>query len=162
MAAPLPQSADQPGLNGVLSVLKPAGATSTAVISYIKHILSPRAVGAPVAKGRRSQVKVGHGGTLDKLARGVLVVGIGTGTKQLPTYLASEKLYLARGQLGVETETHDLDPTGKVVWNDRDYCQKRTCSTATSRRARIRHMDCGSIFMRVSCALSLLCFFSAS
>ncbi|KAL3902979.1 MAG: hypothetical protein SGILL_010622, partial [Bacillariaceae sp.] len=75
--------------------------------------------GAQVAKlGRKQkakQIKVGHGGTLDPLASGVLVLGVGKGTKLLQDYLTGSKAYRAVGQLGKETDTLDLDPTGTVV-----------------------------------------------
>jgi len=57
--------------------------------------------------GRRSRLKVGHGGTLDPLATGLLVVGVGNGCKGLQSYSSGSKRYLARAQLGMETETQD-------------------------------------------------------
>ncbi|XP_064320296.1 pseudouridylate synthase TRUB1 isoform X2 [Phalacrocorax carbo] len=63
---------------------------------------------------KRNQVlKIGHGGTLDSAAAGVLVVGIGKGTKMLRTMLAGSKKYTAIGLLGKATDT--LDATGKVT-----------------------------------------------
>lgn len=61
-------------------------------------------------------MKVGHGGTLDPLATGVLVVGVGKqGTSQLQQYLTGSKGYRAGVTLGFQTTTLDLDPTGHVV-----------------------------------------------
>lgn len=60
-------------------------------------------------------MKVGHGGTLDPLASGVLVVGVGKGTKNLQKYLTGSKGYRAGVELGFQTTTLDLDPTGDVV-----------------------------------------------
>jgi hypothetical protein len=74
---------------GLFSVAKPLDWTSSNVVSYIRGILErdARERGADVAKiGRKmksKQIKVGHGGTLDPLATGVLVIGVGKGTKQL-------------------------------------------------------------------------------
>jgi tRNA pseudouridine55 synthase len=55
----------------------------------------------------------GHGGTLDPLATGVLVIGVGSGTKQLQNYLQGSKKYRATAELGYETTT--LDSEGPVT-----------------------------------------------
>ena len=65
----------------------------------------------------RIKVKIGHGGTLDPLAEGVLVVGIGKGTKQLSSYLSGAKGYIAEGLLGQERAT--LDSTGEAMLTPR-------------------------------------------
>jgi tRNA pseudouridine55 synthase len=56
---------------------------------------------------------MGHGGTLDPLAAGVLIVGIGRGTKQLQNYLACSKTYETVVQFGASTDTYDC--TGVVT-----------------------------------------------
>ena len=69
-----------------------------------------------VVKKLRSQIKpakVGHAGTLDPFAEGVLMLCTGKYTKQVESFMDKEKEYLAEIQLGSETDT--LDPTGKVV-----------------------------------------------
>ena len=58
---------------------------------------------------RRSRLKVGHGGTLDPLATGLLVLGVGGGTKLLDAYLRGAKGYAARARLGAETDTQDSE-----------------------------------------------------
>ena len=59
-------------------------------------------------------LKVGHGGTLDKSAEGVLVIGIGEDCKKLTTFLHNvDKGYTVTGKLGVATDT--LDGSGKVT-----------------------------------------------
>ncbi|XP_068054260.1 pseudouridylate synthase TRUB1 isoform X4 [Anomalospiza imberbis] len=69
--------------------------------------------GVQTKGNKRNQVlKIGHGGTLDSAATGVLVVGIGKGTKMLGTMLEGSK-YTAIGMLGKATDT--LDATGKVT-----------------------------------------------
>lgn len=60
-------------------------------------------------------MKVGHGGTLDPLATGVLVCGVGSGTKNLQKYLVGSKAYRAEVTLGYQTTTLDADPNGQVV-----------------------------------------------
>lgn len=59
------------------------------------------------------QVKMGHGGTLDPLATGVLILGIGKGTKSLSDFLACTKSYEAVLLFGKATDTYDTE--GKVV-----------------------------------------------
>ena len=75
---------------GLCCVYKPQDWTSNDVVSYLRGILErdatlrgakPSKVGSRKNKSRI--VRVGHGGTLDPLATGVLVIGVGSGTKQL-------------------------------------------------------------------------------
>ena len=56
---------------------------------------------------------MGHGGTLDSFATGVMIIGVGSQTKALTAFLEGEKEYVAKGIFGIETET--LDPIGKVT-----------------------------------------------
>jgi tRNA pseudouridine55 synthase len=107
---------------GLLAVHKPFNWTSQDVVSYLRGILERdarnRGANPTPIRSRRNKsrkIKVGHGGTLDPLATGVLVIGVGHGTKQLNDYLSGSKAYRATGQLGMETSTLDLDPTGTVV-----------------------------------------------
>ena len=106
---------------GLLAVDKPLNWTSQDVVSYVRKIIErdSRSRGANVAKmGRKNksrQIKVGHGGTLDPLATGVLVLGVGKGTKDLTKFLHGSKAYRATGRLGTETTTLDLDPTANVT-----------------------------------------------
>lgn len=78
---------------GIFAVKKPLEWTSNDVVSYIRGILErdARDRGANPVKvsSRRNKsriVRVGHGGTLDPLALGVLVIGVGKGTKELQRY----------------------------------------------------------------------------
>lgn len=64
-------------------------------------------------KEKRIQVKIGHGGTLDPLATGVLTIGIGKGTKALPEFLLCKKTYEAVVLFGASTDTYDR--VGKVL-----------------------------------------------
>lgn len=86
--------------NGVLNIDKPQGITSHDVVDVIRKIFPT--------------VKVGHTGTLDPLATGVLPICIGKATK-LSDILTSEiKKYKVKMLLGVETDTYDV--TGKIVF----------------------------------------------
>ncbi|XP_068255322.1 pseudouridylate synthase TRUB1 isoform X1 [Nyctibius grandis] len=100
-------------LSGLFAVYKPKGPTSAGVLNLLKERLLAEA-GVQTNGNKRNQVlKIGHGGTLDSAAAGVLVVGIGKGTKMLRTMLAGSKKYTAIGLLGKATDT--LDATGKVT-----------------------------------------------
>jgi len=103
---------------GIFPVHKPLEWTSHDVVSYIRGMLERDARERGVKLGKRrsrgkNKVKVGHGGTLDPLAEGVLVIGVGKGTKYLQEYLSGAKSYRAGAKLGFETET--LDMAGNIT-----------------------------------------------
>lgn len=84
---------------GFVNILKPTGMTSSDVVCKVKKILQTK--------------KVGHLGTLDPAASGVLPISIGKATKFFDYFLNKDKEYFAIVQFGVETDT--LDSFGKVV-----------------------------------------------
>ncbi|MBA2730850.1 MAG: tRNA pseudouridine(55) synthase TruB [Euzebyaceae bacterium] len=96
----------QRGLDGVIVVDKPAGMTSHDVVAAVR-----RAVGGP--RRGPAATKVGHAGTLDPDATGVLVVCLGRATRLVPYVQASAKTYDARLRLGATTDT--LDASGSVL-----------------------------------------------
>src|SRR5256885_4967791 len=85
--------------SGLLLVDKPHGITSHDAVSRVRRSLGIR--------------KVGHSGTLDPLATGLLVMGVGRATRLLRFLGELPKLYEGTGVLGVETTTLDAD--GEVV-----------------------------------------------
>jgi tRNA pseudouridine55 synthase len=85
--------------SGILVVDKPQGPTSHTIVQWVRRALHVR--------------KVGHAGTLDPLATGVLVLGVGRATKALQGFTADDKEYTAEVTLGVETDT--LDAEGRQV-----------------------------------------------
>jgi tRNA pseudouridine55 synthase len=85
--------------SGVLAIDKGPGLTSFQVVSRLRRLLGAS--------------KVGHGGTLDPAATGVLPILIGEATKLSPYLMDHDKEYRAVIRLGVTTDTHDL--TGTVV-----------------------------------------------
>lgn len=97
-------------MDGVLVVDKPAGMTSHDVVGAVRRAL-------PGGAGRRRRggggVKVGHAGTLDPDATGVLVVCLGRATRLVPWLQATTKTYDARLRLGETTTT--LDAAGEVL-----------------------------------------------
>ena len=83
----------------IISIWKETDWTSNDIIKYIKPFISP--------------LKVGHAGTLDPFAEGVLVVCIGKMTKQVSTIMDFEKEYYVEIKLGERTDT--LDCTGNII-----------------------------------------------
>jgi tRNA pseudouridine55 synthase len=94
---------DQP-LNGWLILDKPVGLTSAQGVAAVKRIL--RQAGLPIPR-------IGHGGTLDPLATGVLPIALGEATKLAGRMLDAAKAYDFTVQFGAETST--LDAEGAVT-----------------------------------------------
>ena len=67
--------------------------------------------------------KVGHAGTLDPIAKGLLVIGIGKGTKILDLLTMNTKEYIATSKIGIETDT--LDISGNILNKTNDFSLKR-------------------------------------
>ncbi len=82
-------------VSGVLVLDKPRGPTSHDVVARVRRALGVR--------------QVGHAGTLDPMATGVLVVAVGSATKLMPWLTAQEKSYEAAIVLGIETDTLDAE-----------------------------------------------------
>lgn len=86
-------------IDGLLVVDKPQGVSSNDVVQRAKHLFKAR--------------KVGHTGSLDPLATGVLPLCFGEATKFSQFLLTSDKTYLARVKLGIRTDSGDAD--GNVI-----------------------------------------------
>ena len=81
-------------MNKIFTVYKPKGLTSNDVVKIIKKYFNEK--------------KVGHAGTLDPLATGVLVIGVGRqATKKLSEIVKKEKEYIAKIKLGQTSTTDD-------------------------------------------------------
>jgi len=88
-----------PGVEGLMLVDKPSGVTSHDVVDVVRRSLRTR--------------KVGHAGTLDPMATGLLILGVGRATRLLRYLGDLSKSYAATGRLGEETDTLDAD--GRIV-----------------------------------------------
>ncbi len=86
-------------MNGIVIVDKPAGWTSQDVTARLRRVFGTR--------------RIGHGGTLDPMATGVLPVFVGRATRAVEFFEHAEKTYEAVLRLGLETDTEDL--TGTVL-----------------------------------------------
>ncbi len=87
-------------MNGILIVDKPTGWTSHDVVGKLRRVLGER--------------RIGHGGTLDPMATGVLPVFVGRATRAVPFCENDRKEYVARFRPGVVTDTQDI--TGSVLY----------------------------------------------
>lgn len=97
--------ADEPAaLNGWIILDKPLGMGSTNCVSWVKRALRD---------GGYAKAKIGHGGTLDPLATGVLPIAIGEATKLAGRMLDASKVYDFTISFGVETDSLDLE--GAVI-----------------------------------------------
>jgi len=94
----------KPAPHGWLVLDKPRGLGSTQAVSAVKRVLRQNGY---------ARTKVGHGGTLDPLAEGVLPIALGEATKLAGRMLDSDKIYAFTIQFGEETDT--LDAEGEVI-----------------------------------------------
>lgn len=84
-----------PGLDGILIVAKPAGPTSHDVVALVRRLAATR--------------RVGHGGTLDPFASGVLPIFLGHATRVVEYHLGDRKVYRATVCFGASSATDDLE-----------------------------------------------------
>jgi len=85
--------------NGVLLIDKPSGITSHDVVDHVRKSLKMK--------------KVGHAGTLDPNATGLMLILVGKGTKISQFLMSKDKTYTGTIQLGLETDSYDID--GEVI-----------------------------------------------
>ena len=84
-----------PGLDGILIVDKPVGPTSHDIVGLVRRLAATK--------------RVGHGGTLDPFASGVLPLFLGRGTRVVEFHLADQKRYRATVCFGASSSTDDLE-----------------------------------------------------
>ncbi|KAF9738054.1 hypothetical protein PMIN06_002924 [Paraphaeosphaeria minitans] len=125
-------------LEGVFATSKASGITSGEALLHLQSIFSTSTLFAPLLASTRQKraqqasllppgqknkaedeeangrfFRMGHGGTLDPLASGILIVGLGRGTKALQNFLGCTKMYETVVLFGKSTDTYDID--GAVV-----------------------------------------------
>jgi len=86
-------------MDGILLVIKPPGMTSFDVVAWLRRVLKIK--------------KIGHGGTLDPAAVGLLPVCLGKATRAIEQFLNFDKSYRAEMVLGIVTDTQDAE--GKII-----------------------------------------------
>lgn len=109
---------NQRELKGIVVVDKPRHMTSAAVVADVKRMLKAK--------------KVGHAGTLDPFAEGVLVCCINDATRLARFLLAGDKTYAATLKLGIETDTQDSTGSVTAVAKVSDFA-KTTLATAVKK-----------------------------
>ncbi len=92
-------------MNGIICINKEKNYTSFSVIRELRKILNIK--------------KIGHGGTLDPLATGVLPIFIGKATKAADMIINKDKIYIVDLKLGVSTDTQDI--TGNIIYSQDSY-----------------------------------------
>ena len=92
-------------VSGFLNILKPPGMSSHDVVGYVRRVLHTK--------------KVGHAGTLDPAAAGVLPVAVGTATRLIEYLELTDKTYRAEIKLGIATDSGD--DTGTVLTSQADW-----------------------------------------
>lgn len=95
-------------INKIFLVDKPAGVSSFFVVSKIRRILSEK-MGINPQTGKRYKIKVGHTGTLDPFATGLLIILTGKMTKKSNEFLKLDKEYIATVRLGKKSSTGDVE-----------------------------------------------------
>src|SRR6202789_2493891 len=91
----MPRPPKQPPFDGLIVVNKPSGQTSHDVVEYVRRIVGFRGIG--------------HLGTLDPLATGVLVLALGRATRLARFYGARRKRYTSAVRFGFATDTYDAE-----------------------------------------------------
>lgn len=104
--------------NGILLVDKPAGVTSHAVVAMARRALGTK--------------KVGHAGTLDPMATGLLVLGVGASTRLLTFIVGADKTYETTIALGASTVTDDAEGDVVAEANATDLTFERVQEAATN------------------------------
>ncbi|TLD29595.1 pseudouridine synthase [Venturia nashicola] len=123
---------NEPIVEGIFAIHKPPSVTSFDIIRTLQPLFKKSALFAPLLARERNinlseprtkarfkrdrkdlDVKIGHGGTLDPIATGVLIIGVGRGTKVLSRFLECTKNYETTVLFGAATDSYDR--VGKVV-----------------------------------------------
>src|SRR3989338_1752318 len=84
-------------MDGILNINKHSGITSFGVVALVRRLSGER--------------RVGHAGTLDPAATGVLPVCLGQGTRVIEFLMDTDKAYRAEIELGISTDTYDAEGT---------------------------------------------------
>lgn len=103
----------------LIPIDKPYGITSFKALAHIRYLCS---------QANGSKVKMGHAGTLDPLATGVLVLVTGRMTKQIESLQAHTKEYTATLQLGATTDSYDMEHEVNATYPTAQITEERLCS----------------------------------
>lgn len=112
-------------MDGILIVDKPKGMTSRDVVNKVCKILNTK--------------KIGHTGTLDPIATGVLVLCVGKATKLVELLTCDDKEYVASVKVGIKTDSYDLD--GNVLETNNDLVIKDKLDFSLDKFNNKKHMQ---------------------
>lgn len=133
----------------ILLVDKPAGMSSFGVVAKVRRKLSERA-GTVEVKGKdgvvrqkRKKVKVGHTGTLDPFATGLLILLVGKGTKRANEFLKLDKEYEATIRLGEVSSTGDVEGEIRKYSGDGEGCRQGGLTVPS--RSRVEEVVAGFV-----------------
>ncbi|KAF9535271.1 pseudouridylate synthase 4 [Crepidotus variabilis] len=142
-------------VSGLFGVVKPTGPTSMSIVNDLQQLIArsklfvdaeklEKIKGKKIDRKRgkfgKEGVKVGQGGTLDPLADGVLVIGVGRGTKKLNEFLNCTKEYRTTCLLGCETDTYDSEGSRVRVAPWRHVTRDRVESNLTTFTGQIKQV----------------------
>ena len=99
----------------IIPIDKPYGITSFKALAHVRYLCS---------KMQGGRVKIGHAGTLDPLATGVLILATGKMTKQIEKLQTHTKEYVATIQLGATTPSYDMEHEEKRDFSHRTYHER--------------------------------------
>jgi tRNA pseudouridine55 synthase len=124
-------------VEGFLLINKPRGKTSYECVEQVKRLLNKK-------------IKIGHAGTLDPFATGLLIIAVDrNATRTLDQLLSLDKVYIAQGKLGIETDT--LDITGNII-------KECDAQTVTEQQIHTAIKQLGSSYQQVPPIYSALKF----
>ena len=123
-----------PGPDGLLVIDKPPGFTSHDVVARVRRLAGTR--------------KVGHAGTLDPMATGVLVLGLGRATRLLGHLALGDKTYTATIRLGLTTITDDAEGDVVEIADGEDVDRITRADVDRLQTAGIRAILVGETLMR--------------
>ncbi|MGI6669623.1 MAG: tRNA pseudouridine(55) synthase TruB [Acetivibrionales bacterium] len=101
-------------MNGIINILKPPGMTSFDVVAYLRRLLGIK--------------RIGHAGTLDPMAAGVLPVCVGKATGAVEFLIEKDKHYRTELTLGITTDTQDV--SGEILSKDMPECSDSEIESA--------------------------------
>lgn len=93
-------------ISGIINIYKSTGPTSHDIVDRIRKIIKPLLFSTNEAL-RRKRLRIGHAGTLDPFAEGVLIILIGKATRLQSKFMDMPKTYTATLKLGVTSDTYD-------------------------------------------------------
>ncbi|QQE11163.1 tRNA pseudouridine(55) synthase TruB [Planctomycetota bacterium] len=112
------QSGLKRGITGIIVVDKPLGISSMDVVRRVRKVVPRIVVQGKNGRLKEKWARVGHGGTLDPLATGVVIVCIGKATKSVSKLMGMEKTYIAEIDLSAFTITDDAEGDREEVQVD--------------------------------------------